>query len=306
MVEDIGKRIRELRIARGLTRESFCEDGARLSTRQLARIEDGQSSPTWDKLQFIAERLGMSLSEIAGENLVREEILSAEYLELKNKIIKLPTYGDPERVAKREEMLELVYERYYDTLPEEEQLAIEILQSEFNVLSSENGTFGEGVVEDYMSQTLKKERFTVNDMLIINLYQLSISTGGTEMDVDLNQVVEKLLSQVSFLEFSQLYFVKKVLLGYAGVIIFKKEYEKMGYVCQSLREIVTNLQDFQHVPVIDMLEAKYYLFVKDDFDTFNSRYERAIFSAQMFADAMLEKRLRETRAEDIQEWKSGR
>lgn len=60
----IGKRVRSIRLQKGLTKEVLCDDESRLSVRQLTRIETGKSLLTIDKGLFIASRLGVSLQEI--------------------------------------------------------------------------------------------------------------------------------------------------------------------------------------------------------------------------------------------------
>ena len=51
----IGKKIRELREQRKMTRELLCEDETRLTVRQLARIEAGDSIPSLLALELHIE-----------------------------------------------------------------------------------------------------------------------------------------------------------------------------------------------------------------------------------------------------------
>ena len=57
----IGKKIRELREQRKMTRELLCEDETRLTVRQLARIEAGDSIPSLLTLEFIAQQLRIEM-----------------------------------------------------------------------------------------------------------------------------------------------------------------------------------------------------------------------------------------------------
>lgn len=54
---DFGKRVKELRQLRDITKEAFCGDETELSVRQLTRIENGVSTPTLAKVIFIAQQL---------------------------------------------------------------------------------------------------------------------------------------------------------------------------------------------------------------------------------------------------------
>ena len=64
----IGKKIRELREQRKRTRELLCEDETRLTVRQLARIEAGDSIPSLLTLEFIAQQLRIEMYQIIKES----------------------------------------------------------------------------------------------------------------------------------------------------------------------------------------------------------------------------------------------
>lgn len=67
----IGKKIRELREQRKMTRELLCEDETRLTVRQLARIEAGDSIPSLLTLEFIAQQLRIEMYQIIKESTKR-------------------------------------------------------------------------------------------------------------------------------------------------------------------------------------------------------------------------------------------
>ena len=64
----IGKKIRELREQRKMTRELLCEDETRLTVKQLARIEAGNSIPSLLTLEFIAQQLHIEMYQIIKES----------------------------------------------------------------------------------------------------------------------------------------------------------------------------------------------------------------------------------------------
>ena len=64
----IGKKIRELREQRKMTRELLCEDETSLTVRQLARIEAGDSIPSLLTLEFIAQQLRIEMYQIIKES----------------------------------------------------------------------------------------------------------------------------------------------------------------------------------------------------------------------------------------------
>ena len=64
--QEFGQRLKELRKAKGLTKEALCGDESKLSVRQLTRLESGQSQPTLRTLEYLTECLGISLTELIG------------------------------------------------------------------------------------------------------------------------------------------------------------------------------------------------------------------------------------------------
>jgi len=167
---EIGKRIRTLRTEKGLSREAFCGDEKHLTVRQLARIETGNNLPSLAKLDYIAEVLGVPMSQLIDEGMI---IVPKEYLKLKTKLIRQSIHGDEEKVHQREAIFEDIQEHFYDKLPEDEQVAVEVLQAIDDVYVSENVEFGEGLIEEYFNQTLLQTEYSVNDLLILYLYFLS-------------------------------------------------------------------------------------------------------------------------------------
>ena len=106
---EIGKRIREERERLDLTREQVCDTEEELTVKQLMRIELGRSLPTIVKLQYISDKLGVSLNYLLGET--KLDIPEA-YYQAKYKLMKSPVYGDPERIKKKLQDIEEIYEKY--------------------------------------------------------------------------------------------------------------------------------------------------------------------------------------------------
>ena len=74
---------------------------------------------------FLSQRLNYPIEDIIDVDKIE---IPKRYLELKNKIIRYHTYGDEERIGLLEDMFDEIYEHFYDHLPEEEQLLVEVLQ----------------------------------------------------------------------------------------------------------------------------------------------------------------------------------
>ena len=108
---EIGKRIREERERQGLTREHVCDTEEELTVKQLMRIELGRSLPTIVKLQYISDKLGVSLNFLLGETKLD---IPEDYYHAKYKLMKSPVYGDSERIKKKLQDIEELYEKYID------------------------------------------------------------------------------------------------------------------------------------------------------------------------------------------------
>ena len=102
--QDFGHRLRELRLAKGLTKEKFCEGDEVLSVRQLTRIETGKSQPKLETLEHLARRLNISLSELLGERAIGSK-LPVEYLNLKYQLMHATSLDKPNNLMKLDEKL---------------------------------------------------------------------------------------------------------------------------------------------------------------------------------------------------------
>ena len=172
----IGKRIREERERLGLTREQVCDTEEELTVKQLMRIELGRSLPTIVKLQYISDKLGVSLNYLLGETKLD---IPEDYYQAKYKLMKSPVYGDLERIKKKLKDIEELYDNYIDILPEDELFAIDIIERTLNFIAEGEGEdLVEIVFEDYLNQVLKKEQYTLNDLLLIKYYSVQCQSSS--------------------------------------------------------------------------------------------------------------------------------
>ena len=205
---EIGKRIRTLRTERGLSREAFCGDEKHLTVRQLARIETGNNLPSLAKLDYIAEVLGVPMSQLIDEGMI---IVPKEYLKLKTKLIRQSIHGDEEKVRQREAIFEDIQEHFYDQLPEDEQIAVEVLQAIDDVYVSENAEFGEGLIEEYFEQTMLRTEYSTNDLLLLYLYFLSLAVNAERDEITLKKVCLNIVSQTNYDDTNYIHLLQRVL-----------------------------------------------------------------------------------------------
>lgn len=295
-VKKFGNKIRILREKKGISREEFCGDETELSVRQLARIELNQSIPNLSKAQFIANRLGVKLGTLTdGDSLE----LPKRYKELKYLLLRTPTYGDQERVDRKNDYFDEISENYYDIIPEEEKLIIDCLQSKFDVHFSDDVNFGDGILNDYFDQVIRKETFNINDLILIDLYCVCMAsakayTGIYSLDI-YDNLMDCLLNQSHVTPETSL-ILNNVLLNNIALAF---QFEREDYVYQVIKisdRIMTEIHDFQRRPILSLVEWKYYLKFKHDYDGAKQSFTNATLFARLIGDVYLENKLKE-------EWK---
>ncbi len=306
MAEVFGERLKRLREKKGLTKEAFCNDGEYLSVRQLSRLELGQSQPTLPTLKYIAKRLEMSLAEVTGEELERAEVatLPKDYLDLKNRFIRITSYGNKEVIAEKEEILDLILEQYYDDLPEEEQLAIDILQSTLYTFQSEDDFYGGSIVEEHLERVLEKPSMSLNDLLIVDLYQGNIDlekVSTPQFDWETyRRVSKKLVNYKESLSDVEATLLINLLLSIPMVESFgENQVVYSQKAIKRLNKLMDATQDFQKKPIVKMMEWKYALNVEENQEKAEVCFAEAIALAKLFSNTYLIKQLENEWEQDI-------
>ena len=230
----IGKRIREERERQGLTREQVCDTEEELTVKQLMRIELGRSLPTIVKLQYISNQLNVSLNYLLGETKLD---IPEDYYQAKYKLMKSPVYGDLERIKKKLKDIEELYDNYIDVLPEDELLAIDLIERSLNFMVEEKYSLLESVYEDYLTQALKKEAYSLNDLLLISYYALRCQ----DYDYDKERIEKfrhKLIKQE--LQGDELSNVELIgaLSAIAGIYVMHHDYKEMKSVVDKMYVLI--------------------------------------------------------------------
>ena len=293
---EIGKRIREERERQGLTREHVCDTEEELTVKQLMRIELGRSLPTIVKLQYISDKLGVSLNYLLGETKLD---IPEEYYQAKYKLMKSPVYGDLERIKKKLQDIEDLYDNYIDILPEDELLTIDIIERTLNFISEEKKEdLVEIVFEDYLNQVLKKEEYTLNDLLLIKYY--SVQCQGSSYDkTTIEHFRMKLIKQR--LQGDELSNVELLgaLSAIAGIYVMHHDYKNMKTIVDKMYEVMHSIMQHSYQPGIAMLEAKYYLFYENNRDKAAELYNTATVLAEAFGDQVFIKNLKMEMKKDL-------
>ena len=285
---EIGKKIREERERQGLTREQVCDAEEELTVKQLMRIELGRSLPTIVKLQYVSDRLGISLNYLLGEANID---VPEEYYQAKYKLMKSPVYGDIERIKKKQKDIEDLYEKYIEVLPEEELLAIDIIERTLNFMIMEEEDPIEEVFEDYFTQVLRKDKYSLNDLLLIKYYGFRCQIG----DYD-KEIVESFRCKLINQELQGEELVNVELLGalstIGGIYVMHHDYRNMKTIVDKMHTVIDKTLQHAYKPAVLIFEAKYYLYFENDLDKAREIYNTAQVLSQAFGDEVFIKNLK--------------
>ena len=287
-----GDKIKNLRALKGLTQEEVCGDQTELSVRQLARIEAGKSVPTLNKVLYISQTLGVSVGELADNNFYD---LPSRYKELKNMLLRIPTYGDNERIKKRESYIDEILLKFYTSLPEEEKLIVDCLQSKFDVHFSANVNFGEEILNDYFDQVQRKKVYQINDLLLIELYLTCFASSESYEGIYTIERYDSLLScLLSQKKLStEIYFtLNNILLSHVDVAFKLEKKNFIERIIAKSNAIMTDIHDFQKRPILSLVEWKYFIYFEKNWSKAETAYQQAILFADLIGDSYLQEKLK--------------
>lgn len=277
--EELGKKIKSIRIDKGFTQLDVCNDESELTIRQLVRIEKGESLPSLTKIKYISEQLDVDMRDLID---IDKIILPKKYLEIKNKLIKTHTYGDPKRIDEKLEIIDYIFNTYYETLPEEEQIIIEIMQLELDVYSTQNPNYAISFLDEYFHQILEKNRYSYNDLLIIRLYFLCCSIGLEDKQY-FDKLAYRVIQNIDYSDYDKIYLLERIILS----IITQIEHDKLIDFSNILDKLIEETHNFQHKPIVFATEAKYHILVEKNINKAKKAYDKAIQFAEMLNDEIL-------------------
>ena len=296
--EELGQKIQSLREEKGLSRQAICGVEDILTTRQLQRIEKGQSLPTIATALYIAEQLEVSLDRLA--NRERFELPSG-YLELKYRLEKLYHYGDGERLQQREELIEEIYRKYFDQLPEEEQLYLQIKQAKNDMILTENIAYDQGLIDEYLDQALAKEKLTEMDLEIIDLRLLAL--GLKDFDKrEFTCLLNKLLEAVADYPTSGLEKIQTRIIFAAGVLSHYQEYDRLPEILRVLEELMLRRNDFQDRVFSYALQWKIALFLENNLEKAEDNYQKVKLMLELLPEDVLKENMRLDWEQDIRRY----
>ncbi|WP_347100196.1 MULTISPECIES: XRE family transcriptional regulator [Streptococcus] len=293
--DSIGLRIKTERERQQMSREVLCLDGVELTVRQLIRIEKGESLPSLDKLSYIAKRLGKNMTDLLDHDNIT---IPDEYYEMKNRLIKFPTYRNPERIKAKLALIEEVYEKFFELLPEEELLTLDILENILSFTSWEESPKVEEIYEDLFEQVKRKRKFSTNDLLVIDYYFFHLY-GRKQYDKKLfERIVKRVLNQEIWTDDVYNIVLFNDLMAIAALKIFHNSFSDFLTVVDKALAVIEKSQFYSYKPSVFVLKAKYELLHKGNKKEAAENYDKAIMFASVLEDSVLEESIKAGKAAD--------
>ena len=293
--DSIGLRIKTERERQQMSREVLCLDGVELTVRQLIRIEKGESLPSLDKLSYIAKRLGKNMSDLLDHDNIT---IPDEYYEMKNRLIKFPTYRNPERIKSKLALIEEVYEKFFELLPEEELLTLDILENILSFTNWEESPKVEEIYEDLFEQVKRKKKVSTNDLLVIDYYFFHLY-GRKQFDKKLfERIVKRVLNQEIWTDDVYNIVLFNDLMAIAALKIFHNSFSDFLTVVDKALAVIEKSQFYSYKPSVFVLKAKYELLHKGNKKEAAENYDKAIMFASVLEDSVLEESIKAGKAAD--------
>ncbi|WP_105110253.1 helix-turn-helix domain-containing protein [Streptococcus suis] len=301
---DLGKKIEQLRLEKGLNRPDFCGDESELTVRQLARIESGQSQPSIPKLEYIAQRLGIPAYSLMPDY----KELPQGYLELKYKLLREPMYNKVEVLDKKEQYLDEIEELYCEQLPPEETVWVETSRAILDVIRTQHPEYAVALLETYLPELEEKEVFSLKDLELISLYFVSVFAHIKNKKNQLSEIGKlqsfllRLIKHVNLVQPEQLFLLSNVIFSGLACLDMLESYEFFDLYIACLQEIMEKTQDFQKKPILLMLHWKHALVVENKYSLAEGFYQKAKLFADMIEDAHLVTMLEKQWQEDLKKY----
>lgn len=296
-----GEKIKELRIKQHISREELCGDESELSVRQLARIESNQSMPTVGKLLFIANKLNISVGTLVDSEKLE---LPERYKELKYLILRKPMFTDKQRLLEREAYFDEIAISFYDKLPEEEKIIIDCLQSRHDVYAGVSTKYGTEVLSEYFDQVQAKNQFTVNDVIFVELYISCVLISHFDSTIyhktNHQTITDNLIAASDYFPIKDLFILNNAILNCLNIPLSLGNQAQAQRLLNASKKIMDKTQDYYKLPILKLLEWKYYLQFFNDVTQAEKCYLSALKSAQNTSDTYLEEKISKEWQNDLQ------
>ena len=220
------------------------------------------------------------------------------YINLRYQLRTLYHYGNKDRLLQREKIIEQIYEHYFDDLPEEEQIAVQVAQASVDMICTGNASFDQGLLDEYLEQACKKSQLSFNDVEIIQLRLLSLAIKDFDK-VEFIDLLSKVILAVSYFPLADLGKIQDVIISAAGILCCYGEYDLLPDVIEVLRGIMTKRNDYRDNIFVYAFEWKIALFLKHDLEKARKDYQKSIMMADLLSEDLIKQNMQREWKKDL-------
>ena len=138
----------------------------------------------------------------------------------------------------------------------------------------------------------EKRVYTINDLLLIELYQISLGDGDSMRSDGFSEgtfyaICRNLINSYDNIPTEYLFLLRDALLMVPIVEYERKKFHLSEVAFNQLHRIMEETQDFQKKPILRMLEGQYLYVVKNDIFEAKKAYQEGIILARLLGDTSL-------------------
>ena len=169
-----------------------------------------------------------------------------------------------------------------------------MIQARLDIYNSSDVRYGLALLEEYFQQILKKTIYTVNDLLIIELYFFCCAVGLEDKRY-FQELADKVMLDIDYGDKEYLTQLEKILL----VLLAQLEEKYTLKYIQTFEDVIDKTRHVYYKPIIYMFKAKYMLHVEKNKEKSEELYGKAITFAELLDDEVLVQRLLEEKKNDF-------
>lgn len=293
----IGRLIRKLREEQGFNQDEFDEEGGP-SGRALQNIEAGKSMPQLPTLLFLSEKLGVDVNELING---QKNSLPEAYLTLKSQLIRYTSYRHDQRLKGLFQLIDWIDDEFYDIIPSEEQLAIDLLKALHLSRLGKKLHMAKDLLKEHFQKIRCLKRYDENELILIQVYFSYIFHRSFEQS-SFEEVLTNLLVQSDDAVGLKAVLLIQILISAANYFTSRYQYNRLEIIIEKTKQLMKRNEDFQKAPIVAMVEGKYLLFHKGERFLANELYKKGSAIASMFDDDYLAGKILEEWNSDIEKY----
>lgn len=148
------------------------------------------------------------------------------------------------------------------------------------------------ILEKSLSSLCEKRVYTINDLLLIELYQISLGDGDSMRSDGFSEgtfytICRNLINSYDNIPTEYLFLLRDALLMVPIVEYERKKFHLSEVAFNQLHRIMEETQDYQKKPILRMLEGQYLYVVKNDIFEAKKAYQEGIILARLLGDTSL-------------------